>query len=444
MRNLIIILLISICVDSFSQVYIQKKDVAVSEKISIYKEEKVIDLNKPPFNIFDNKSEIEERLKSKGLDNIYKVELPMPVDGDKFKSDLRKRADVKHVFGEIEFIELGYTPNDTYYSTQWALNNLTPGAIGLDMDMELAWEKEKGDTNVIVGIMEHGFSITHPDLVDNIHYLKGYNFDTWEWTILPSAHPTAIAGMISAETNNSLGVAGIAGGSGSGDGVRLLSISIRGSGAMGHIAGWIWAAEMGVSIVNCSFGTSFINSGDSIHYSNAMQYFIDYGGAGACDGGIIVAAAGNDEADNIIFPARDPLVIAVAALQNNDVKTSYSNWNSNMDISAAGGYLDSPSGVRTTYYNEETETNEYIYYSGTSIATPLVSGAVALLVSYTYGEFTNDEIIYCLLNSTEDIDALNPSYAGKLGSGRVNAYQALLLADSILLVKNRPQLIFQF
>ena len=153
MKYLITISLIFIYTTSFSQVYFQKSETA--EKVSMYKEEKVIDLNKSPFNIFENKTEIEKRLKEKNLDNLYKIELPIPVDVGKFKGDLKRNKSIKHIFGDIEITELKYIPNDTYYTTQWAFNNTgqAGGTFGFDMDMELAWELETGDTNVIVGII---------------------------------------------------------------------------------------------------------------------------------------------------------------------------------------------------------------------------------------------------------------------------------------------------
>jgi hypothetical protein len=115
--------------------------------------------------------------------------------------------------------------------------------------------------------------------------------------------------------------------------------------------------------------------------------------------------------------------MAVAATNNKDIRSYYSNYDTWVEVSAPGGETNSVTarGVLSCISG-----STYAFYQGTSMACPHTSGVAALIISLAPGVFTNTEVRNIIKSTTDPIDALNPTYAGKLGTGRVNAYKALL------------------
>ncbi|MCB5247094.1 MAG: S8 family serine peptidase [Candidatus Cloacimonetes bacterium] len=347
-----------------------------------------------------------------------------------------------------------WTPNDYFYSThQWDLNNTgqTNGTPDCDIDMPEAWEIEKGHSEVVVCVEDGGIDLDHSDLSshiwinpgeipgnnidddsnDYIDDINGWDFVSDDASIEPHDHGSHVSGTISAVTNNNTGVAGIAGGSGSGDGVRLMSCQVFTGETGGDFASpYSYAAANGAAISQNSWGYTYVGVYEQAVLT-AIDYFNANGGGSVMSGGITVFAAGNNGQTGNWYPACYSGSFAVASTDHNDVKASSSNYGTWVAVSAPGVDIVNTGG-----------DNNYYYMSGTSMACPHVSGVAALVLSYAYRNgtiLTNSELRQILLNSVDDHYDVNlVVYTGLLGTGRINAYTALLNTQSYLGGINNP------
>jgi subtilisin family serine protease len=320
------------------------------------------------------------------------------------------------------------TANDTFFTTdtladekQWYLPKVK---------IPDAWEFGRGTGSVTVAIIDTGIHAQHLELNDG-RIIEGYNTVTNQAIAANSnsddnGHGTAVAGVIGAIPNNGKGIAGI------NWNIKLMPIkalNADGTGAISSVAAAIvWAADHGVQIINLSLGGPGFGADATLN--NAVQYAFN-------KGILIVAAAGNDLADqginldqNPVYPICSDLganmVLGVAASDTFDRKASFSNFGINcVDITAPGKKI-----LTTAFLPSDPGNNILIYGSGTSLATPIVSGVAALLKSNN-GNLTNVELRDILLRSTDNIDALNQdnclnsSCNGFLGKGRLNALTAV-------------------
>lgn len=357
-------------------------------------------------------------------------------------------------------------------SKQWYLNN--PGTEtwqkeGADIRLFDAWEQYKGNPAVIVSIVDGGINLEHPDLQANLWInrgeipgnnidddgngyvddVNGYNFVDNNADIVPHRHGTHVAGLIGATNNNGIGMCGVAGGDGTPhSGVKLMSCQIMKSltstngeiASNPHIAAAIkYGADNGAVISQNSWGYA-VGAKSAVNvnpvHKEAIDYFIKYAG---CDnngnqlegspmkGGIVLFASGNANTSNpaTAAPADYEEVVAVAAIEADYKKASYSNYGTYMDISAPGG---SQNGEGRIWSTTTARSNNYEYLSGTSMACPLVSGVAALVIQkYGVGKkgFTPEKLKEILYESAYDLDQYNPNYIGQLGAGCVDATAAL-------------------
>lgn len=351
--------------------------------------------------------------------------------------------------------EVPLTTNDPLFGDQWHYENTgqTGGKPGADISLVSAWSLETGSSQVIVAVIDGGIDIRHPDLtaamwintdeiagngIDDdlngyIDDVNGYGFGDNTGTLHPNFHGTHVGGTVGAVTNNGIGVSGIAGGSGTGNGVRLMSCAGFGLiGVGGFEDAMVYAADNGAVISQNSWG------GGSTAIEDAIDYFIARAGLdnsaanfglniqiGPMRGGIVIFAAGNSNTNdpNVGYPASYAPVMAVASTDHNDKRSTFSNYGTWVDIAAPG------SAVFSTYPVGE---GSYALLSGTSMACPHVSGAAALVVSKFKGPGLNPTQVWGRLRETADnIDAENPAFVGALGSGRLNAFHALQSDDGI-------------
>ena len=331
----------------------------------------------------------------------------------------------------VEYAEPDYViyatgiPNDPDFTQSWGLNNngLNGDAMDADIDAPEAWDIFSGSPNFVIAVMDTGVQWTHPDLVDNIwtnpneipgnlldddH--NGYIDDIHGWDFVdrdnnpddPLGHGTHVAGTLGARGNNGIGSSGVA--------RRCRIMPLRIIGPFGGftsdaLRAMEYATAMGVRVSNNSWGTT----GNSQALYNAIQasQSIDH---------LYIAAAGNDAVDNDLaptYPASFNLdnVIAVAATTSQDTLASFSNWGaSSVDIAAPGDNIFST-----------LPGDAYGLMSGTSMATPHVTGTVALITA-SHPEWSYIQIRNHLLLNTDPKPALQGMVAS---GGRLNVNRAL-------------------
>lgn len=307
--------------------------------------------------------------------------------------------------------QVTYTPSDTVAVIQYHLNLI---------NAYNAWNINKGDTNIVIGITDTGWEPTHPDLAGNlqINYADptngldddndGYIDNNAGWdlgendndaTFQSTSHGVTVVGLAAAVTDNITGVAGV------GFNTRFLPVKI--SNAAGALTraydGIVYAADHGCFIINCSWG--------SYGASSLGQDIINY--AQINKGALVVAAVGNDNTEDKFYPAAYDGVLSVGATEQNDLKTSISNHGYYVDISAPG------EAMWTTGANGTYRIN-----GGTSMAAPVVAGGAAI-VKAQFPTYTNQQVAALLKATADDLNVLNPTYVDKLGYGRLDFFDAL-------------------
>ena len=340
--------------------------------------------------------------------------------------DFNKLIKRMESFSEIDYSEpkyldfLDFQPNDPSLNSCWHLSKIQ----AFD-----AWSLGAGSDSVVVAVVDDALEINHLDLTnviwinhleipnngiddDNNGYVDDYNgYDVADNDNNPNPpntnldHGTHVAGISGAQTNNNIGVASI------GFGISIMPVkATRDNNFNGTINnaydGVYYAALNGADIINCSWGSS--------NFSNTNYNIIQMA---QNQGSIIVASAGNSNqnlASNPRYPSCYNGVVCVANTTQSDAKRGSSCYGSRVDISAPG------SSILSTI-----PFNNYGTKSGTSMSAPMVAGLLGLMKSFSPNS-TNEQLISCMKSASDNIDAINPSYAGLLGNGRINAYNALL------------------
>jgi len=312
-------------------------------------------------------------------------------------------------------VGLSTTPNDPSFNQQWGLTNIKAPQT---------WDLQKGLSSVIIAVVDSGADLNHEDLKNRV--IAGHDYVDGD--DVPSdelGHGTHVAGIIGAQANNSVGVAGV-----NWD-CRLLIIRVLNANNYGtsvnFAAGVDYARTHGAKVINLSLAI------DPAGVPNAtLSTAIANARAAGC---VVVAAVGNDGDNSVRYPAADDNVIGVAAVDQYDVRASYSNANAFVDVCAPGGMgvggsLHSPTRIYSTmpaYHvtkNDEGFYNNYDYMHGTSMATPFVSGFAGLIFAQNPG-WTNASVEALV---TSSVDHLGSGAAGTrndiFGYGRINLYKA--------------------
>ena len=305
-------------------------------------------------------------------------------------------------------------PADPYYSHQWNLHNI---------NMETAWENNRGDASVIVAVLDTGVITDHPDLKDNL--LPGANFvggersypirsytktddDPTDKTTkeLGGSHGTHVSGIIGAVTNNYQGVAGI-----NWD-VSILPVKVmrKTGGTSWDIAeGIYYAIDQGADVINLSLGGN--------NFSNLQQEALKEAQEAEIT---VVAATGNDGQEGVYYPAAFSETIAVGAADSRNQVTAYSNYGPEVDLLAPGGGFGDTIYSTWGYFENGQTVSDYAGLVGTSMAAPHVSGTAALLVAQ--GMDSPDEIKERLIETTQTINDGSSKY---YGHGLLDAANAL-------------------
>lgn len=373
--------------------------------------------------------EAKKSIEAAGLNRLYVAEIDSV---SSFTGVLRAlNQDSRVEYAEPNYIVSALLqPNDPYFSQLWGMHNTgqTGGKADADIDAPEAWDTTQS-TNVVIGVIDTGIDYTHEDLADNMWLNpgeianngidddgNGFIDDVYGWDFVNNdnnpfddyGHGTHVAGTIGAKGNNGVGVAGV------NWTAKVAALKFLGSDGSGTTAGAIAAVEyanmMGFKVTNNSWGGG--------GFSQALYDAIS---AANTSGNLFVAAAGNSGANADVSPMYPaaynlPNIISVAATDYNDLKASFSNYGLiSVDLGAPGVniYSTVPTG-RCSLCN----SSGYLTLSGTSMATPHVSGAVALLWSYKPG-LSHLEIKDKILSLSDPIAALQ----GKtVSGGRLNIY----------------------
>lgn len=419
--------------------------------------------------------------------------------------------------------------DDPYASHQWNLFNdgsFKGSVAGADVGVKDAWRLTGGDPSVVVAVFDCAVAYRHEDLADAVWKNEaeingesgkdddgnGFIDDKYGFNFVGCyaidenhvngllggesltavsgqplnsnkgvGHGTHVAGIIGATNGNGKGVSSIAGGTGNGDGVRLMSCQIfNGSDNATDAqsaAAFIYAADNGACIAQCSYGTANVITDDDMYINGspletaALMYFLDPANSNheSLKGNVAVFAAGNHSNPYSIYPGALPYVLSVTAFGYDWMPGGYSNYGPGVNISAPGGewkgVADEYDGmilstglacsVNGGYPGLETDKGEsknYVYMQGTSMACPHVSGVLALGISYAkkLGKtFSREDLTSLLLTSVNDIDQFNSGgtrnfyppfsssptsidmgrYVGQMGTGAVDAWKFLMAIE---------------
>ena len=431
----------------------------------------------------------------------------------------------------------GFPFNDPFTAHQWNLYNdgsVKGSVAGADVGVKDAWRLTGGDPSVVVAVFDCAVAYRHEDLADAVWKNQGemdgesgvdddgngfiddkYGFNFVNCFAIDNdyvngklegnaqtavkgqplnsnkgtGHGTHVAGIIGATNGNGKGVSSIAGGTGNGDGVRLMTCQIyEGSSYCVDsqaAAAFIYAADNGACIAQCSYGHYNIITSDSDYINGngevdgsplenaALRYFLDPANSNheSLEGNIAVFASGNHSNPYSAYPGALPYVLSVTAFGNNYLPGGYTNYGPGCKIAAPGGEYGNIKGdysgmILSTgvsaaaspspgVVTEKGESKNYVYMQGTSMACPHVSGVVALGISYAKKlgkKFTREEMTSLLLSSVNDIDSFNKGgtreflktntdgtketvqidmnrYKGQMGTGAVDAWKFLMAIE---------------
>ena len=469
----------------------------------------------------------EDKLRAEGMHRWYLVKFDADADLDKAAELFSSVAEVEKVQYNTLYTRIGEnatsTPSafdvpatrakstypafsDPDLGRQWHYINVGDTNVysgikaGADINVGEAWDITAGDPRVIVAIIDGMVKYDHPDLADNmwvneaeksgavgvdddgngyVDDIYGVNFVTYIWdgttTLIGkySDHGTHVAGTVAAVNNNGKGVCGVAGGTGNGDGARLMSCQVfyqrvadssyesrdwpSGSDACTAKA-FQYATANGAAIAQCSYGFSTKWTADSTYSQGsaekaAIDYFIKYGGGDVLRGGIPIFAAGNESSNYCSYPGAYRDYLSVTSMSCDFTPAYYTNFGPGSNIAAPGGdylqkyYTDRTGQMDSEVYSTTFVDGQYGFKQGTSMACPHVSGVAALAISHALKlgkKLSSIDLRNILLGSTHDIDrycvgtktgvsgngsATNiqlSNFKTKMGVGYIDAFKALM------------------
>lgn len=397
--------------------------------------------------------------------------------------------------------DLGF--NDPLISEQWNYYNLGDRSIastayaGADINIKDTWSSlTAGDPSIIVAVVDQGVDYTHPDLIPNmwvnevekngkqgvdddgngyIDDIHGFNFVDGKGEInydrdvdYDTGHATHCAGIIAAVNNNGVGMAGVAGGTGNNDGVKIMSCQIFSQGYGGETRfssrAIKYAADNGASIISCSYGYpggAFMSDGEFLSKDGAeaaaVRYFEASKNNDVLDGSIAIYSSGNDGDPYAGYPGALNDIISVSAFGPDYLPTFYTNYGPGCNIVAPGGEAFLPpwtsyKGMILSTVPLKVAPSGYGYKQGTSMACPHVSGIAALGIAYAQKigkKFNIRDFKNMLVSSANDFDSrLNGTktyvqvqgspgslnlgkYMKKMGTGSIDAWVFMMKIEGV-------------
>jgi thermitase len=348
----------------------------------------------------------------------YLIEIPAQTTVGEIVGALNKNPDVEYAEPN-RLLAIHATPNDTFFQYQYALYNkgqqiwVVPGSpqgrASADIKAPSAWEETKGTETVIIAIVDTGVDLLHPDLKNKIKN-SGRDFINNDFDATDdNGHGTVVAGIAAADTNNNEGIAGVAWN------CKILPVKVAGTDGLGpedKVADGIrWAVDNGAGVINLSMGSVE----PSLLIRDAVKYAYD-------KNAVVVASAGNNNGPVNYPAAYDDYVLAVAATDYNDNRTSWSSYGPQVDVAAPGDKVLGP------YPTSLTPVGFFPYLpgTGTSMSAPHVAGLAALIKGLKPGLKVAD-IMNIIRYSADDVNA--SQFKGRddyIGYGRINMEKALV------------------
>lgn len=372
---------------------------------AVRKKYQITEVSKPFFNA-----------KTPGLDRTYRVNFADAANVDAILQEFTNDPTIEYA-EKIPLNYISYIPNDpSFASNQWYLKKISA---------EKAWDISKGDPDITIAIVDNAIDIDHPDLKGNAWVNpkeiagngvdddnNGYIDDITGWDMAGNdnnprptnssmSHGTHCAGDAAAVGDNNTGIASI--------GFNVSIISVKATADASSVTkiekgyeGITYAAAAGARVISLSWGGYTASQTNQAVITAAFN-----------KGCVILGGAGNDSKESKFYPGAYDNAICVAATDSGDKRSSFSNYGEWVDVSSPGTgiYSTMPDGAYTSS-------------SGTSMATPIAAGLCALMISKN-PLLTPQQVEDCLKFSATDIDNLNSSYKGKIGTGRINAEAAL-------------------
>jgi serine protease len=329
-------------------------------------------------------------------DTLRYVAVKFPEAGsqamDNFIAGIQQRDGVK--YAEVNTThEAFFTPNDPRYGDQ-----CMPQTINADT----AWDTTLGDSGVTLSVVDTGVQYDHEDLSGNYRSNPGYDFvdsdsDPYPDDTSSEYHGTHVSGIAGAVTDNGTGIAGVS------DSTLIngRALDESGRGSTSDIADAVeWSADEGADAVNLSLG----GGGYTSTMKNAVGYAVN-------NGCLPIAAAGNDGSYGISYPAKYDECLAVSAIDCNENFSSFSQYGPNVDVTAPGvDVLSTTTDARGSYER----------LSGTSMATPVVTG-VAGLIEARWGDLSPNQLRNHITGTAVDVGLSSDEQ----GCGRVDADNAV-------------------
>jgi subtilisin family serine protease len=336
----------------------------------------------------------------------------------------------------VEYAEPNYllpveaVPNDSLWAEMWHLRQVQAPD---------AWDISKGDSSVVIAIIDTGVDWDHPDLASSIWKNpdevldgtdtdnNGYIDDIRGWDFVErvtdykagedgikadnnpmdfDGHGTFVAGVAGASTNNNIGISSLSWGN------KIMPVRAGYNALSGGYIVLEYAAK--------AFKYAADNGADVINLSTSSSQLIVDAARYAYEKGVIITkSAGNDRSADPDPLELEPYVLSTAAVNASDQKAGYSDFGRWVKVAAPGGEYNNGGGLKSTFFDDH-----YRIRQGTSHAAPNVAALAGLLKSHN-PEYSASDVIFQITETADDIDFLNPAYAGLVGSGRINAYRAL-------------------